>query len=81
MAILPATGSAISMGKVHRAYTNIVPGTAGNANLTGTGGGQNIKLSAILGTGSAFGSQAAPAGTQIRFSFTFGGDTTPYGYL
>jgi hypothetical protein len=79
MAILPATGSAIAMGKTHRAFTNIVPGAAGNANTSGTGGGQNIKLSAILGVG--FGNVGYVAGTQIRFSQTFGGKTTPYSYL
>lgn len=79
MAILPATGSPIAMGKTHQAFTNITPGTAGNANTSGTAGGQNIKLSAVLGAG--FGNVGYVAGTQIKFSQTFGGKTTPYPYL
>lgn len=78
MAILPGTGSAIAMGKVHQAFTNITPGTAGDANTSGTGGGQNIKLSAILGAG--FGNIGYVAGTEIKFSQTFGGKTTPFNY-
>jgi hypothetical protein len=73
MAILPATGSAISFGQVNRAYTNKTPGSAGNA----PAGGQNIKLSAVLGNNFTYGVNQA-VGTQIKFSATFGGRTTPY---
>jgi hypothetical protein len=73
MAVLPATGSAISFGQVNRAYTNQTPGAAGNA----PAGGQNIKLSAVLGNNATYGIGQA-AGTQIKFSATFGGKTTPY---
>jgi len=65
VSILPATGSAIKMGGVYLAYTNIAP-TAG----------ANIKLSATLG--NSYGGKAT--GTQISFSSTFGGKTTPYTY-
>ena len=73
MAVLPATGSAISFGQVNRAFTNNVPGAAGNAPT----GGQNIKLSAVLGNNATYGIGQS-AGTQIKFSATFGGKTTPY---
>ena len=69
MATLPATGSAISFGQVNRSYTNQTPGAAGNA----PAGGQNIKLSAVLGANIA-----KAAGTQISLSANFGGKTTPF---
>jgi hypothetical protein len=65
MAILPATGSAIKMGGVYQAYTNTSPSA-----------GLNIRLSATLGAN--YGGKSA--GTQISFSSTFGGKTTPYTY-
>jgi len=73
MAVLQATGSAISFGQVNRAYTNNTPGATGNA----PAGGQNIKLSAVLGNNATYGIGQA-VGTQIKFSATFGGKTTPY---
>jgi len=77
MAILPATGSMIKMGSVYRAYTNTNPGTPGNATPSGPyTGGQNIKLSAVLGVG--FG--GVSGSTPISFSQTFGAKTTPHDY-
>lgn len=77
MATLPATGSAIKMGSVYQAYTSTAPGTSGNATPTGPfTGGQNIKLSAVLGNGF----QGATVGAPIKFSETFGGKVTPYNY-
>ena len=73
MAVLPATGSAISFGQVNRAYTNQTPGAVGNA----PAGGQNIRLSAVLGNNATYGI-GQTVGTLIRFSATFGGKTTPY---
>lgn len=73
--IVPATGSQISFGKVNKAFTNNIPGSAGNA----PAGGQNIKLSAILGANAVYTVNQTP-GTQIRFSQTFGGKATPYDY-
>lgn len=73
MAILPASGSQISFGQVNRVFTNQTPGAAGNAPL----GGQNIKLSAILGVNNVYGILQS-AGTQIRFSQTFGGKIGPF---
>jgi len=69
MAILPATGSAISFGQINRAYTNQTPGVAPDA----PAGGQNVKLSAVLGN-----EISPPAGVPIKVSQTFGGQTTPY---
>jgi len=68
MATLPATGSQISFGQVNRVFTGNTPGAAGNA----PSGGQNIKLSAVLGNNGTYGVGQA-VGTQIRFSATFGG--------
>jgi hypothetical protein len=78
MAILPSTGSRITFGKVNQAFAppgNRTPGSPGNA----PAGGQNIKLSAVLGANSVYGINKT-AGTQILFSQTFGGKTTPYDY-
>ena len=65
MSVLPATGSAIKMGGVKQAYTNVAPAA-----------GQNISLSATLGV--SYGGKAASA--VISFSSTFGGKTAPYTY-
>jgi hypothetical protein len=64
MAILPATGSEIVMGRVKASYTNVA-----------AAGGQNISLSGTLGS---YVGQAA--GTQISLSSRFGGQVTPYAY-
>jgi len=64
MALLPATGSEIAMGKVRKAYNNVAPAA-----------GQNITLSGVLGP-----YKGRSSGTQISFSSTFGGATVPYTY-
>jgi hypothetical protein len=64
MAVLPATGTEIVMGRVRKAYNNVA-----------SGAGQNITLSGTLG---AYMGQSA--GTQISLSSRFGGQTTPYAY-
>ncbi len=69
MAILPGTGSAIAMGKVYSAYTNAAYPTAG---------GTNVRLSATLGAN--YGNVGYVAGTEIRFSQTFGGKSTTFNY-
>jgi hypothetical protein len=74
MATLPATGSAISFGRVNKVFTDNNPGAAGNA----PSGGQNIRLSAVLGNNLAYGVNQA-VGTQISLSQTFGGRTGPFG--
>ena len=72
MATLPATGSAISMGRVQAAYNNVAAGTGASA-ITGS---TNVRLSASLGVNYGGKSLAAV----IAFSATFGGKTTPYAY-
>jgi hypothetical protein len=72
MAVLPATGSAISMGRVQQAYNNVTAGTGASA----TAGSTNVRLSASLGVTYGGKSPGAP----ISFSSTFGGKTTPYTY-
>lgn len=62
--VLPATGSAISFGRVYTAYTNASPS------------GASVRLSATLG--ASYGGKVA--GAQISFSSTFGGKTAPYTY-
>lgn len=64
MAVLPATGSEIVMGRIKAAYSNVA-----------AAGGQNISLS---GTLAAYRGQAS--GTQISLSAAFGGQVTPYAY-
>jgi hypothetical protein len=78
VSVLPATGSAIAMGRVNQAFSNWAPGTGSDANgsVNPSGGGKNIKLSAILG--ASYGGKSA--GTAIQFSSTFGGKTAPYTY-
>ena len=78
MATLPATGSAISFGQVNQAFAppgGRTPGSAGNA----PAGGQNIRLSAVLGADSTYGT-TQPAGTQISFALRFWGKVGPYSY-
>jgi hypothetical protein len=64
MAVLPATGTEIVMGRVRKAYNNVAPGAGQNISLSGTLGG-------LIGQSS---------GTQITLSSTFGGRTIPYLY-
>lgn len=64
MAVLPATGTEIVMGRVRKAYNNQTAGAGQNITLSGT-------LGAFMGQG---------AGTQISLSSRFGGQTTPYAY-
>jgi hypothetical protein len=73
---LPVSGTEISFGKVNQAYAppgNRTPGSPGDA----PAGGRNIKLSAVLGANPIYGI-GQTAGTQIKFSKTFGGRTTVY---
>ena len=62
MALLPATGSEITMGKVRKGYSN-----------TTATAGSNLTLSGTLGP-----YKGQSPGTQISLSSTFGGATTPY---
>ena len=62
---IPATGLAVSMGRVFRAYTNAPEGT---------GSATNIRLSGTLG--NLF--LGRPPGTTIQFSSAFGGRPAPF---
>ena len=73
MATLPLSGAQISFGQVNRVFTNNAAGTASDA----PSGGQNIRLSAILGSRSNY-TIGQTTGTQISLSLTFGGKTGPY---
>lgn len=64
MGIIPNTGSEIQMGRVQKAFTNVVPGAGSNLYLTQT-------LGAHIGH-TAF--------TTLGLSTGFGGRTTPYTY-
>jgi hypothetical protein len=64
MAVLPATGSEIAMGRVKQSYTNVAAAA-----------GQNITLSGTIG-----GYVGQASGTQISFSARMGGQFTPYNY-
>jgi hypothetical protein len=64
MAVLPATGTEIVMGRVKAAYSNVAAAA-----------GQDITLSGTLG-----GYIGQTAATSITLSATFGGRTTPYAY-
>ena len=64
MALLPATGTEIVMGRVKASYSNVAAAP-----------GQNISLSGTLG-----GYIGQAAATSITLSATFGGRTTPYAY-
>lgn len=64
MAVLPATGSEIVMGRVRQSYNNTAPAA-----------GQNITLSGTLG-----GFVGQSVGTQISLSSRFGGRLTPFNY-
>jgi hypothetical protein len=64
MALLPATGTEIVMGRVKASYSNVAAAA-----------GQNISLSGTLG-----GYIGQAASTSITLSATFGGRTVPYAY-
>lgn len=64
MALLPATGTEIVMGRVRKAYNNVAPSA-----------GQNIALSGTLAP-----NVGQSTSTQISLSSRFGGQTTPYAY-
>jgi hypothetical protein len=64
MALLPATGTEITMGKVRKGYSN-----------TTATAGSNLTLSATLGP-----YKGKSPGTAISLSSTFGGATTPYNF-
>jgi hypothetical protein len=70
MGLIPATGSAIAMGRVANAYGLGVVGTVA-VGLNGVGSSITAKLGAQIGKS---------AGQQTRLSVDFGGRTTPNNY-
>lgn len=64
MAVLPATGSEMTMGRIKQAYTGVAPAAGQNISLTGTIGG-------YLGRAS---------GVTTSLSVVMGGQITPYAY-
>lgn len=67
MGTLPATGTAISMGRAGRAYNNVAPG----GQSVSIGNSATMKLNAQIGR--------SPTIT-TAFSSVFGGRTTPFTY-
>lgn len=70
MGLIPATGSAIAMGRVANAYGLGAVGTV-SVGLNGVGTAISAKLGAQIGRS---------AGAQVRLSVDFGGRTTPNTY-
>lgn len=70
---IPGSGAQISFGAVNQSFTNFTPGSAGSA----PSGGQNIKLSSILGNKPIY-TVNQSTGTQISFSLVFGGKVPPF---
>lgn len=66
MALLPATGSEIVMGRVRRAHGNQAYPPAAGTNITLSG-----TLGSLVGQGQ---------GSQISLSSRFGGRTTPFNH-
>jgi hypothetical protein len=67
MGTLPASGTAISMGRTGKAYTNV---PAGSQSVS-FGASATMQLNAQIGRGAT---------TNTPFSGTFGGLTTPFDY-
>lgn len=66
MGILPATGTAISMGRAGKAYNNVAAGSQS----VSIGNSATMKLNAQIGRGII----------TTAFSSVFGGRTTPFTY-
>jgi hypothetical protein len=70
---VPGSGAQISFGAVNQSFTNLAPGSAGSA----PSGGQNIKLSSVLGSNPIY-TVNISAGTEIKFTLAFGGKNAPF---
>lgn len=62
MAILPATGSAITFTNVRKGYSNSTPGAGANIALRGTLGGYVGVSSGAISLSSTFGGRTTPYG-------------------
>jgi hypothetical protein len=60
MAILPATGSAMTMGRVRKGYSNVAASAGANISLRGTLGGYLGISSGAFNLSSSFGGRTTP---------------------
>lgn len=60
MAILPATGSAMTMGRVRKGYSNVAVAGGQNISLRGTLGGHLGISTGSVGLSSTFGQRTTP---------------------
>lgn len=60
MAILPATGSAMTMGQVRKGYSNVAVAGGQNISLRGTLGGHLGISTGSVGLSSTFGLRTTP---------------------
>lgn len=60
MAVLPATGTEIVMGRVRKAYNNVAPAAGQNISLRGTLGGFIGQASGAITLSSTFGGRTIP---------------------
>ncbi|CAB4241491.1 hypothetical protein UFOVP71_29 [uncultured Caudovirales phage] len=60
MAILPATGSAITFGRVHKGYGNAAASAGSNVGLRSTLGGRLGISTGAVGLSSTFGQRTTP---------------------
>lgn len=67
MGTLPATGTAISMGRMGKAYNNVAAGSQS----VSVGNSATLKLNAQIGRGAT---------TSTAISSVFGGRSTPFTY-
>jgi len=63
MAVLPATGSAITFSNVRKGYSNSAPGAGSNISLRGTLGGHLSITSGAVSLSSTFGGRTTPYAT------------------
>jgi hypothetical protein len=60
MALLPATGTEIVMGRVRKAYNNVAPAAGQNISLRGTLGGLVGQSTGSITLSSTFGGRTTP---------------------
>lgn len=63
MAILPATGSAITFTNVRKGYANVTPSGGSNVQLRGVLGGHISVSSGAISLSSSFGGRTTPYNT------------------
>lgn len=60
MALLPATGTEITMGRVRKSYNNTAPAAGQNISLRGTLGGSIGQSTGAITLSSTFGGRTVP---------------------